>query len=359
MNDQPDIWEELAAIEAEPPAELLDRTPVERYITCPFQGAAIETGLVTSGGLAADSGNEAHDAFAAMLTDYIVSDGQASLSDLTTTAIGQAQMSRPDIQPDVLDAVRAGVWQIARDLMYRPDGQRRNPADILRYQGGQGERTGQIAYDLVAGGPGKAAIRLTTELDLLMAGDARDELCVTDWKTGRTSWTAAKVRAAFQFQFQSMLIFETYPDCHRVWVRVWSPRTGGATGWVGFTRRDAADVEARCSVAVEGRRIALSDPEHAVCTPDAERCSRCDAAGICPFAASPAPRLSADPEAFLANFAIRQLQLDKDEKAMKAYVKARGPIVGNGWKYGPKRPSNQQPACALSEVKGDDKPAKK
>ena len=352
-----DLYEELANVPAEPPADLHDRSTVQRYAECPCQGVAVETGLVETGSLPADSGNESHDCFAAMVSDYIVSQGEASLADLTNTAVTQAQLSRTDVQPDVLEAVRAGAWPIARDLIYRADGQRRNPADILRYQGGDGERTGQIAFDITPGGPGKAAQRLTTELDLLMAGEARDELCVTDWKTGRTAWAAAKVRSAFQFQFQSALIFHVYPDCHRVWVRVWSPRTGGATGWVGFTRRDGADVEARCSMAVEARRAALADPEHAVCYPDAERCSRCPATKLCPSAADPALQLAMDPQGFLANFAIRQLQMDKDEAAMLAYVKAHGPIVGNGWAYGPKKPSGKTPACALSEVKDTPAPA--
>jgi len=347
------IWDELASVEAEPPPELLDRSLVQNYVECPMMGMSIELKLVENGSLAADSGNEAHDAFAAVVSEYIISDGAASLSDLVEVGVGQAQYSRTDVQPDVLEAVRAGIWPIARAIMYRPDGQRRNPADILRHQDGQGERTGQVAYDIVAGGPGKAAQRLTTELDLLMAGDAKDELCVTDWKTGRSGWTAAKVRAAFQFQFHSLLIFETYPDCTRVWIRVWSPRTGGATGWVGFTRRDAEDVAARCEMAVEARRAALADPEHAPCYPDAERCSRCPATKLCPAAADPAPKLAADPEAFLTSYAIRQLDLDKDAKAMKAYVKVNGPIVGNGWAYGPKKPSGRAPACALSEVTED------
>lgn len=351
MSDQIDIWEELTNTPAEPPAELIDRSTIERYIECPFAGAAIETCLVENGSLAADSGNEAHDAFAAMVWDYIASNGEAAVYELAESAVAQAQVSRPDLQPDVLEAVRAGVWPIAKDLVYRADGQRRNPADILRYQGGTDERTGQIAYDITPGGPGKAAQRLTTELDLLMAGDAKDELCVTDWKTGRTDWTAAKVRAAFQFQFHSLLLFNVYPDCQRVWVRVWSPRTGGSTGWVGFTRRDADDCGHRCVQALEWRRQALAGPGEAPAWPDAERCSWCPATRYCPNAADPAPELAENPEGFLTCYAIRQIQLDKDKAALNAYVRAHGMIAGNGWEYGEKPPSSRAPSCELREAK--------
>ncbi len=349
MEVLPDIYDELAAQKPEPPAELLDRSLLQNYIECPCMGVAIETGIVQNGGLPADSGNEVHDCFAAVVSEYIISDGQATAADLVKVAVSQAQVSRTDVQPDVLDAVRIGVWPIAKAIIYRADGQHRNPADILRHQDGQGERTGQIAYDIVAGGPGKPAQRLTTELDLLMAGDAKDELQITDWKTGRSDWTAAKVRAAFQFHFHALLVFKTYPDCTRVWVRVWSPRTGGATGWVGFTRRDTEDVEARCEMGVLARKVALEDPVNAACYPDAERCCWCPAAGICPKAADPAPKLATDPDGFLTSYAIRQIQLAKDEKAMKAYVKAIGPISGSGWKYGPKKASNRAPSFALTE----------
>ncbi len=351
MIENADIYEALASVTPEPPPELIDRSTLERYTICPFQGMAVETGLVANGSLAADSGTEAHDAFASMVAEYVATDGQCNLSDLIRVAESTAQLSRPDLQPDVLDAVRAGMYGFARELMYRPDGKQRNPADILRFQGGQGERTGQIAYDIFPGGPGKAAQRLTTELDLLMAADARDELAVTDWKTGRTAWTAAKVRASFQFNFQAMLTFEVYPECNRVWVRVFSPRTGGSTGYVAFTRRDAEDMKARCGKALLVRQAALEDPAKAETWPDAERCCQCPAIGRCPKAAEPAGMLAADPGMFLEGFAIRQLQLDQDAKALAAYAKAHGPIEAAGWVFGPTPPSNRARPYGLREVK--------
>lgn len=351
MTTTPDPYEALACFDPPLPPVLVDRSTIERYCICPFQAFAVETGLVPSGSLAADSGNEAHDAYAAMVVNYIESHGSASTGSLFNVAVESARKSRPDLQPDVLSAVRAGAYQFARDLTYRPDGQQRNPADILRFQGGQGERTGQIAMDILPQTTTRGPVRLTTELDLLMAADARDELAVTDWKTGHTHWTAPMVRESFQFNFQAMILLTVYPDCDRVWIRVFSPRTGGSTGYVGFTRRDAEDCKARCAKAIQVRADAISDPDGPQCWPDAERCCQCDAILKCLKSSDPAGMLAADPKHFLECYALRQLQLEQDGKALAAYAKAHGVIEAAGWAFGPKPPSGRAATYGLREAK--------
>ena len=368
MTATPNIFDELANVTPEPPALRLDRSTLERYRDCPFRGAACELKLVDTGSDPADSGNEAHDAFAALVYDYIASDGQATIGELVETSLVRAAGTRrTDLQPDVLDAVRAGVYRIARDIYYRPDGQHRNPNDILRFQGGKTldeekakklgrplkpdeMRTGQIAYDIVPGAPGRAAVRLTCELDLLTAGDARDELCLTDWKTGRTTWTPPQVRESFQFRFYSMVIMQVYPDCQRVWVRVWSPRTG-VTGWVEFTRRDAEDTAAQCLAIVVNRREALAKPEEAACWCNNEKLARCPALKLCLKAKAAAPMLAADPESFLEYFALHSARVDADAKLLAAYVREHGPLRSGGWEFGPTKPSTKARPVGLREVK--------
>jgi hypothetical protein len=349
-----DIWDELMESAVEPSALLMDRSTLERYKDCPFAGAACELGRVETGSPEAESGHEGHAVFADLVFDYVVSDGQTTIGELVKGAMLRAAATRrTDLQPDVLDAVRMGVYRIARDIYYRPDDQRRNPADILRFQGGEGERTGQIAYDIVKGGPGQAAIRLTCELDLLMPGDAKDELCLTDWKMGYTPWTAAMVRESFQFKFYSMVLLRSYPKCNRVWVRVWSPRTG-VTGWVPFARRDADDTEALCLSAIRNREAALENPDAAECWCYAEKLARCPAMKICPKAAATAPMLAAEPETFLEHYAIRAAQLEADEKMLVAYVKAHGPLQSGGWAFKAKAPSGRAATICLQEVNGND-----
>lgn len=350
MTTTPDPYEALACFDPPLPPELVDRSTIGRYIECPFQGFAVETGLVPSGSLAADSGNEAHDAYAEMVAKYIESHGSTSTGSLVNVAVDSARHSRPDLQPDVLNAVRAGAYTFARDLTYRPDGQQRNPADILRFQGGQGERTGQIAMDILPQTTTRGPIRLTTELDLLMAAEARNELAVTDWKTGHTRWTAPMVRESFQFNFQAMILLTVYPDCDRVWIRVFSPRTGGSTGYVGFTRRDAEDCKARCAKAIQVRATALEAGLNADCCPDAERCCQCPAGRECPLAAAPAPALCADPAGFMVNAALRRMQIEADEKALVAYAKKNGPIQASGWECGPRPRSTRAQTYGLREI---------
>jgi hypothetical protein len=148
-----------------------------------------------------------------------------------------------------------------------------------------------------------------------------------------------------------MILLAVYPDCDRVWIRVFSPRTGGSTGYVGFTRRDAEDCKARCVKAIQDRLLAMTEAENAETWPDAERCCQCDAILKCPKASEPAGMLAADPKHFLECYALRQLQLEQDEKALAAYAKTHGAIEAAGWVFGPKPPSGKAPSYGLREAK--------
>jgi hypothetical protein len=90
------------------------------------------------------------------------------------------------------------------------------------------DRSGQLAADLIPADDDRGAVRLTSELDLLMATASEEELDWCDWKSGWKWWTATDVRDAFQFQMHAWLIFHRFPTVSRINCRVFMTREGFA-----------------------------------------------------------------------------------------------------------------------------------
>lgn len=335
---------------------LADRSLLESYADCPQQGAAVETGLCTTGGPEADSGNEAHEAYGAIVEAFV--GGEHRVRDLADIGLGMARRSRPDVQPDVLQAVGRSLWIFASQLVYAPGEQAvlRNPADVLRYQGGKGERSGQLAVDFIPSDYEKPGVRVTSEIDLLMAGPAENVLAETDWKTGHTQWSATDVRAAFQFRLHAWLVMKNYPACEALLCRVWMTRLGYPTDWVRFSRRDAEDMEARLMMTCLNRGMALeavAAGRPAACWPAKVKCLRCAYCLQCPQAHQDAARLMDDPEAFLADTACVQANLEQRTELLKAYVEAHGELRGGGLVCGEKPAAKKKACITLYEDKGN------
>ena len=350
----------FAEIEAAPPEPVLhDRSGLERYDRCPCQGAAVESGAVTDTSRAADSGNAAHDAYGGIVDGFV--QGCADARELVEVGLSIARRpmvdghQRPDIQPDVLEAVRPSLWRFARELVWLPgEPVRRNPADVLRYQGGQGERSGQLAVDFIESKPGKAGARLTSELDLLQAGPAENVLCETDWKSGHRPWCATDVRQAFQFRLHNWLVMKNYPDCEALLVRVWMTRMNRDTGWVRFTRRDAQDTEARLLMILMERDealAALSAGKPPAVNAYYDNCILCPAWKKCPLCHQDVAVLMDDPEGFLAETAAVLANLEHRQKLLHAYVAEHGELRGGGLVCGYKPPAKRKASITLFQDK--------
>ncbi len=333
--------DELFAPPAPPPPAILDRSTVERYAVCPFQGVAVETGMVADVTEAAASGITAHE---------VLSDTVAAVLDDAPDAAGEglaaAQMSRPDVQPDVLEAVRWSLRGLVHYLRYLDVDQypapRRNPADILRHDAGQGERSGQLACDILP------AVRLTSRLDLLMPGPDKWTVDETDFKTGFTVYNAGTVAHSFQFQLHALLIFKTYPSCNFVRIRVWHTRFNSLTRWAEFRRDRIGDLEGRVLTAIRARELALAGNaagETVETWPTAEKCEQCPARQRCPRVAGGAWRIMDGAADFAKATEVMAIELAAREKALITYAKEHGPIqLGDGRLFGlppvkPKKPT--------------------
>ena len=337
------------------PVVLLDRSTLEDYSVCPYKGHAKEMKLVEDISDEATSGTEAHRVIGELVSAVI---GQST--EAVADAMVEAQMSRPDLQPDVLAAVRWSLRDIHRYLRYIPVDEwpqpLRNPADILRHDGGQGERCSQLAWDILPG------IRLTSELDLLMAGPDAETLDETDWKTGHTIYNATGIAYSFQFGMHAALVFHSYPTCRRLRARVWHTRFNSVTGWAEFRRERLPDLEGRLLTSVKARMDAMATSGNGGqpdTWPSRTKCERCAARHVCPRVTAPAWRLMDAPAEYANATAVMQIEVDKRWDTLTKHAIAQGvPIdLGGGEFYGLKPTKAKKPTAASYgqfSVKPDD-----
>ena len=355
----PDILDELDAMDAaaaaeQPPAEL-DRSTLNRYAYCPFQAVAVETGRVLDIGEAAVSGQEAHTAVAAAVQAVVAGEPEA-------WEVGKvaAQQSREDVQADVLAAVMPSLASVVKYLRLLPvdtyPATLRNPADILRYQGGEGVHSGQLAWDVA--GPSGAVVRLTSEVDLLVAGGTVAEMEETDFKSGFKPWTTEAVQHEFQFAFHAVLVFRNYPALETLRVRVWMTRWNKTTRWATFRRDRLDDYEARVLSAVAQREFSLSLPPGEVVTRViGSRCDLCPVRADCPaLAGRNQYTLMEHPLAYAEATILMEKEGAARRKALNKLAQESGgaAALGGGkvWSAPAKAPS--KPTGASYGIKAED-----
>lgn len=313
-----------------------DRSTLERYANCPRQGHALEHKLVSNGGPMADVGRAVHDILSSAITSRIEG---FTLNNLRDAIEVLAANSRPDIQPEVIAAVRRS-YPICDLLCRHSDtGEERNPEDIICYDGGEGERSGQIAADLEISKE-LGSVRLTCELDLLMATESPEEVVLVDHKSGWKQWNGDQVKASFQFQFYAYLIMQKYPKVRRVTVIIYMTREGGSTSPIEFTREN--------HMWQIGRRIAtaarlwlqfrgVAHPGDVDAWPGPEKCAMCSAVQLCADKYLPDAYAAESPENSLRRLVVLDAASAHVSKSLSLIVRkgiegGRGPgdiVVGS------------------------------
>ena len=250
--------------------------------------------------------------------------------------------SRPDLQPLVLDALRGASWLISSILCTYSNGEPRSEEDILHFDGGQGEKSGQVAGDIIPAQEGRPAIRLTTELDLMLSTPSPEEVEVVDWKSGWKWWTATEVKQCFQFQFGAWCLFVTYPQVKSIIYRVAMVREGICTAPVTFSReKDMYNIHQRMMSAVKVREKyrAQGDAANVEAWASPDKCSYCSALHRCPKAHGVAADIGSGWGDYLKRYVVVGQRYDQMTKLLKEAVKEQGEdIVADGLAFGADKP---------------------
>lgn len=292
---------------------LLDRSTLQDWATCPAMAAHKAAGSLPVAQIA-EVGVEVHSAFGRALTEHVMSGGALNVRELINTLTGELQSSRPDVQPEVIKAARSSVWAWVKHI------EAIHPENILRYDGGEGKRSGQLSWDLPSLG-----CRVTSEIDLLHAGPSPECLHEHDYKTGHKQWTDADVKNAFQFRLHGWLIFNNYPDVNGSRVRVWNTRLNVSTYAVELKRKWMADYSTQVAhVAGIWYEHRDKKPEDCPTWPTIEKCSQCDAASLCPASGQAITELADDPGAYVDRMVAIEGQLEGMKKLATKFIDNAG-----------------------------------
>jgi hypothetical protein len=320
-----------AGLDRRPSALRLDRRLLERYAACPFQGWAVEMGLVEAASAEAESGGQVHRVIARAVRGWL--EEGADPARCMAAHMGSV---RPDVQADAAAALRPSARAIGRFLASLA------PESVIAHRGGTGARSGRIARELPDAAGGRP-VRIVSTVDLLYAGASPAEVHEIDFRSGRKILTASDVKSGLKFRVHAWCLFGAFPSLTAHHVRIWHTRTNALTPVVTFRPGDAAlagaavarTLRARrdvCAALGRGAEAGFGDVLNRTWAarrrdfwwPELARCAACAACTRCPAALSPARDFAADPEAFLRDTAAMKAALDRRIALLRQTVRRTG-----------------------------------
>lgn len=352
----PELEELFSDEPAALPPIIVDRSTAERYSTCPAQAVLVERRIVSNESEMAQVGSAVHEILSAAVASRV--DGKRP-NEIHELIKDLAAKSRPDIQPDVMDACRR-TYPIMELLCRHDNGEDRCPDDVMRFDGGAGAQSGQLAFDLIPATETRGAVCITGEVDLLMATASDKEVLLCDWKSGWKHWTAGDVQRSFQFQFYAYLVLCNYPGLQRVTVRVYMTREGGAASDVSFDRSQmyviGKRIESAVNLCLEWRGKLTGAPAW----PEPAKCGICPASLNCPQAHEPEAGFSRDPKAALLRLVVisevkKRIESGLNEIVRKGIPGVRDPgdIISGKSAYGINKPKKATAKlCSVYQVGG-------
>ena len=323
--------------------ELVDRSTLERYASCPAQARLIDSGKVLNESSIAAAGQAVHEAFRESVQAYI-EEPSMHLGELADRAFSALRNARPDIQPEALAAGKPSVWAWAKMLSSH------SPKNLLRFDGGQAERSGQLAHDLPMG---NVVLRVTSELDLLLATPAKQVLREIDYKSGWRRHGTDSIASSFQFGLHAWLVFENYPEVEALEVQVWQTRTNSLTYPVTFDRSRLREIDTRIrSAAGEYVRWRNTPPKDVPTWPAIDKCPMCQAAVVCPASLHVGELSGLVPGVLVDRMVAVQATLNALEELAIAHVKATGKdlVSPSGAAFGYDRPVKSRKTKSLYSI---------
>jgi len=317
----------------------VDHSTLAAFAECPHRAVHIARGLVEQTGKELLIGQAVHDALSLATRHYL--SVLANPIDLAQTIREMVRHSRPDLQPEALDAIQPSLHAWAA-WMYE-----NNPrSGVMRFDGGEGDRSGQLSRETLG-------VVVTSEVDLLLATASPELVRIVDYKTGWTPWDEDSIERSLQFQLHAWLIWGNYPEVEDVDVQVWLTRFNRMTRRVRFSRRKEADIQARIEESVKSwlnwKDSEIGDvPKYVV----ADKCRTCPVLLRCDSVTDKTWTVS--PEQMVDEMAKRQVQLDAMHDLLSEIVEKTGRDIVSpaGHCFGTGKPkSERKPTKALYKVK--------
>lgn len=308
--------------------EVVDRSTLERYAICPQRAFLIAKHGIKSESDIASTGSEVHE-----VISKAVKERQTNATpshDLRARMIDDAQKSRPDVQPETCRIIRTCNWDLANYLCFNPETNReRHPDDLLIYDGGEKDRSGQVSADLTVDG---VTYRCTCEVDLGIATASDAEIEVTDWKAGFKWWTATMVKGAFQPRFYSWVLFNWFPKVNVISFRIFMCAESQFTSPVEFRREDMFEIQRQIESALRLRAATKgAESKDVPAWPTAEKCAICPAAKFCVLCHGlPEAEVAIDPEMYLDSFVAHENLVSNMKANLTKYVRSIGHDLESG-----------------------------
>lgn len=328
----------------------MDRSTGEAYAKCPKSARLTELHC-KSAGLMAAIGQEVHDAISKTIIDYIAAAGDEMVTWMSPPQLlhilkGYLLASRPDVQPEVMEAMAPSLWSWCNSL--HPIA----PWSIMRHDGGDGERSGQLTEDVETS---LGMVQATSEIDFLAATQSPQLVVAKDWKTGWKQWAEGDVEKSFQMQMLAWLVLSNYPEADAVDFSVWNTRTRRETYPVRFQRDRMDQYAARVREAAEvWMKYRTAPMEGVPAWPARGKCEFCDAAAFCTVADLDIASTAKEPEEWLQVLWAAEHKVTKIKELLSAVVEKEGRDVTapGGLCFGVNKPkANRKPTCDVYEVR--------
>lgn len=336
----------------EPQPEILDRSTLERWANCPQQAYHVAKRKIGDCSFPTVIGTECHSLIANAIASVVESDSIVRPYEFSEALTAVCTSARPDVQARVTDIIRRCAWTLGKLVCERAS------SDIIRFDGGKGNLSGQLGWDI------SPQRRVTGEVDLLLATPSREEVELWDWKSGWKHWTATDVRDSFQFQTYAWLIFKNYPEVQSIVVRVLMLADNESTPDYTFRRDQVRQIEQRLGLAVDLFDLyADADADNVPAWPLPDKCAICPATKHCRFVHHRVDDVEKNTADAIRKLVVLRAETDRIESALTlivrkdANVKTAGEIVAdsNGTKiaWGVNKPRKARAeSCDLYEVGG-------
>lgn len=319
----------------------VDHSTLAAYAGCPLAAASVERGLVQLTNRPLIVGQAVHDAFAAATKFYTEFGMMLREADLLAAVTKELHATRPDIQPDAIEAGKPSIYAWSRWMAGEI-----NPQSIMRHDGGKDERSGQLTRE-------SDGANVTSEVDLLLATPSPELVRIVDYKSGWTPWDEDAVYQSFQFQLHAWLVFANYPEVEAVEVSVWMTRLNKRTRWVRFERRNEDTIDARIEAAVQAWWRWKDVPlDEIPAWPIADNCKDCPVLSTCKLGKLGVGEQES-PESCVDRMAYLEAEIERLQAIAAKHVETTGMdiVTAHGNAFGIEKPKREaKPRKALYRI---------